>query len=162
MNIVKSLHSLVFTASASICLHICTGEWEGAGEEGEAQSSKVKAHNGPLYPHPGSSSPSSTTPIGQRPVYLPSGPGSISGATPTGPTHRHCQALCAHEPEAWQQYTSLGTPRVFVPCQPLLQRETPSLDSQHRTWGARASPEMAPKKTQDSVATIMTSRDVGF
>ena len=85
--------------SSSTHLDVCKAQREGDREEGEAQSPGVTvsgAHNSPLCPSLSpSSSPTQST---QHPVYLPPGPGSISGATPTRPTHRHCQTLC---PRAW-------------------------------------------------------------
>lgn len=101
--------------SFPIYLDICPAQWEGDGEEGEAQSPGVTvtpehtmAHCAHPTPTPGSPS-SSTTPSTQRPVYLPPGPGSISGATSTGLLHRHCQALCPRG-RAWQQGSSLHSP----------------------------------------------------
>lgn len=96
--------------SSSIYLDTCTAQWEGGGEEREAQSPGVTmtpeytmAHCAPPCPPS-----SSTTPSTWCPVYLPPGPGSISGATPAGPTHRHCQTLCPRA-LAWQQHAFLGT-----------------------------------------------------
>lgn len=100
---------LVSMTTSSICLNICIAQWEGCRESRSEGNSR--AHNGPLcpcIPLP------FTTPSTQRPVYLPPGPGSISGATPAGPTHRHCQTLC---PQALGLAVMpfLGIPPSFCP-----------------------------------------------
>lgn len=120
--------------SFSIYLDICTAQQEGGGEEGEAQSpeprrdSDSRAHNGPLCP-PATAPSSSTTPSTQRPVYLPPGPGSVSGATPAGPPHTRCQTLCPRA-LAWQPHTFLGTPPSLCPTPlPATPTQTPPLAS---------------------------------
>lgn len=71
------------------------GLWRGRGSPESRSDSDSRAYNGPLCPPPAPMFPSSSiTPSTRHPVYLPPGPGSISGATPTKPTHRHCQTLC--------------------------------------------------------------------